>query len=133
MAATLTFAVPVSWDNTRTYEINTIVFIGKKAYTAVQDVPTGVAIDNTSYWVETGIHDSDLTDLQTALTALQGDVSQNTSDISDNAADIVTLGNNLTTVSNNLASATADLAAATQRLDNIMITLYTPVVQQSNS
>ena len=35
MASTLTFAVPVEWSSSTAYEINTIVFVGKKAYTAM--------------------------------------------------------------------------------------------------
>ena len=126
MPNTLTFAVPVTWNQQTAYEANTIVFIGKKAYTAVQNVPTGTPIDNTSYWVETGVSSPDVEELRDALDALADDVDANTEDIAEQASAITTLGNQLTTVSTNLATATANLADATQRLDNIMITLYTP-------
>ena len=68
MARSLTFAVPVEWDDTETYEVNMIVFVGKKAYTAIQDVPVGIAITNTSYWVETGVPTIDISSLQTQIT-----------------------------------------------------------------
>lgn len=126
MPSTLTFAVPVAWNQQTAYEINTIVFIGKKAYTAIQNVPAGTNITNTDYWIETGVTNSDVSELRDQLNALADDVSDNTADIATNTASIVSLGNQLTTVSNNLATATANLADATQRLDNIMITLYTP-------
>lgn len=126
MPNTLTFAVPVTWNQQTAYEINTIVFIGKKAYTAIQNVPAGTTITNTDYWIETGVTSPDVEELRDALDALAGDVDANTANIATNSASIVSLGNQLTTVSNNLATATANLADATQRLDNIMITLYTP-------
>ena len=127
MASTLTFAVPVEWSKTSTYTVNTIVFVGKRAYTAIQDVPTGIEITNTSYWIETGVPTADVDALRTQLNSLSDTVEQNTDDIAENAGDIVTLGNSITTVSNNLATATQNLNDATKRLDNIMITLYTPV------
>lgn len=55
MADTLTFAVPVEWSKTTAYEQNSIVFVGKRAYTSLKAVPSGVEITDTSYWAETGV------------------------------------------------------------------------------
>ena len=55
MADTLTFAVPVEWSKTTAYEQNIIVFVGKRAYTSLKAVPSGVEITDTSYWAETGV------------------------------------------------------------------------------
>ena len=55
MADTLTFAVPVEWSKSATYEQNIIVFVGKRAYTSLKAVPSGVEITDTSYWAETGV------------------------------------------------------------------------------
>lgn len=49
MANKLTFAVPVTWDQSRAYEVNLIVFVGRKAYTALQNVPANTPITNTQY------------------------------------------------------------------------------------
>lgn len=126
MPHSLTFAVPVTWDSTRAYGTNVIVFVGKKAYTSIQDVPTGINIDNTSYWIETGVKDIDLTAIEDAIDALEIAVDDNTDDITQAQADIVTNANNITSLTTQLAAAVASISANAQRLDNIMITLYTP-------
>lgn len=127
MASTLTFAVPVSWDNSNAYEVNTIVFVGKRAYTAIQNVPTGIAITNTDYWIETGVKDIDVEAIETALAQLQDDVDANETAIAANTQSITTNANNITALTAQLATAVNSITANAQRLDNIMITLYTPV------
>lgn len=126
MSASLTFAVPVTWDNTRTYEINNIVFVGKRAYTAIQDVPTGIAITNESYWIETGVPDIDVSALEAQITAISATVTQNTADIATNTSNITTNANNITALTTRLNNAVSSIEADAARLNNIMITLYTP-------
>ena len=126
MASTLTFAVPVTWSSSTAYEINTIVFVGKKAYTAIRDVPTGVDITNTTYWIETGVKDIDLSSITSAISSLESDVSDNTSDIAQAQADIITNANNITSLTSRLNSAVSSIEADATRLNNIMVTLYTP-------
>ena len=55
MASKLTFASPVSWSSSKSYEVNTVVFHDGKAYTALQNVPRNTAITNSAYWSETGV------------------------------------------------------------------------------
>lgn len=126
MASNLTFAVPVEWSSSRKYEINNIVFIGKKAYTALQDVPTGIEITNTAYWSETGVPFVDLSDIRAKLNELDLQVDENASDISTAQADIVTNANNITQLTTRLNNAVTSIEADATRLNNIMITLYTP-------
>lgn len=126
MASTLTFAVPVEWSSSRKYEINNIVFIGKKAYTALQDVPTGIEITNTAYWSETGVPFVDLSDIRAKLNEIDLQMGENTSDISTAQADIVTNANNITQLTTRLNKAVTSIEADATRLNNIMITLYTP-------
>ena len=40
-----------AWAITNTYEILDIVTSGGSSYLAKQDVPTGVQLSNTSYWI----------------------------------------------------------------------------------
>lgn len=127
MATGLTFAVPVNWSDTQTYEINMIVFVGKKAYTAIQDVPTGIAITNTDYWIETGVPTIDLTSIRNKLNELDSDVTDNAADIAQAQADIITNANSITNLTTRLNADIANLETQITRLDNIMITLYTPV------
>lgn len=126
MASSLTFAVPINWDSTQTYEINMIVFVGKKAYTAIQNVPSGVQITNTDYWVETGVPYVDISDVRSKLNELESEIDTNTSDITQAKADIVTNANNLTTQTNRLTALNNTLEGEITRLNNVMITLYTP-------
>lgn len=48
------FADPAEWTPTRSYEALTIVLNEGNSYTARQDVPIGVQLTNTDYWLETG-------------------------------------------------------------------------------
>lgn len=126
MASSLTFAVPVEWNSTTAYEINMIVFVGKKAYTALQNVPAGTEITNTDYWSETGVPFVDIAAIRTKLNEIEGEVDDNTADIETAQADILTNANNITQVSTRLNAAVSSIEADAARLNNIMITLYSP-------
>lgn len=127
MAASLTFAIPVTWDDSNTYERNMIVFVGKKAYTAIQNVPAGVAITNESYWIETGVPDIDITSLEQQITALSTRMTTAEGNISTNTSNITANANSITALSSRLNTAVTAIEADAARLNNIMITLYTPV------
>lgn len=91
MTDTLTFAVPVEWSKSTAYEQNIIVFVGKRAYTSLKAVPTGIEITDTSYWAETGVpQGSDTTQLKADIETLKGNVS--------------TLQSNLTTTNSNVTA-----------------------------
>lgn len=126
MANSLTFAVPVEWNKTTAYEINNIVFIGKQAYTAIQDVPTGIEITNTAYWSETGVPYVDLTSIRNKLNELESDMDDAQSDITQAQSDIVSNANNITSLNTRLTNAVASIEADATRLNNVIITLYTP-------
>jgi len=106
-----------------------IVFVGKKAYTAIQNVPTGVAITNTDYWTETGVPYVDISDVRTKLNELEDEIDTNTADIMQAKADIITNSNSLTTLTNRLDTDISNLETQIARINNIMITLYTPYDQ----
>lgn len=131
MASSLTFAVPVEWNINTAYEINMIVFVGKKAYTAIQNVPTGIQITNTAYWSETGVPYVDLADIQQHLNSLDSDVDTLEGDVSAMDTRVTTNSGNIATLTTDLASAVSALNAATQTLNNIMISLYTPYPTQN--
>lgn len=131
MASSLTFAVPVEWNIQSTYEINMIVFVGKRAYTAIQDVPTGIQITNTEYWSETGVPYVDLSDIRTHLNNLDTDVDNLESDVSGLDGRVSTNSGNIATLTTDLAAAVSALNSATQTLNNIMVSLYTPYPTQN--
>lgn len=130
MATSLTFAVPVEWDINTAYEINMIVFVGKKAYTAIQNVPTGIQITNTAYWSETGVPYVDLQDIRAHLNQLDDDVSDINDDIEGLDTRIGTNSQNIASLTQALANTTAALNSATTTLNNIMVSLYTPYPTQ---
>lgn len=127
MSATLKFAVPVAWSIQSAYEINTIVFIGKRAFTALQNVPTGVEITNTSYWKETGVPYLDVQNILDRLDAVEDDIDNVETSVATAQQDIITNANNITQLTTNLSQAVTNLNNEIARVDNIMITLYTPV------
>ena len=99
MADTLTFAVPVEWSKTTAYEQNTIVFVGKRAYTSLKAVPTGIEITDTSYWAETGVpKGSDTTQLKADIETLKGNVSTLQSDLSTTNSNVTGNNNAITSI-----------------------------------
>ena len=132
MAASLTFAVPVEWSINTAYEINMIVFVGKKAYTAIQNVPTGIQITNTAYWSETGVPYVDLEDIRTHLNSLDSDVSDLDDAVDGLDSRVTTNSGNIATLTQGLANAVSALTAATDTINNIMVSLYTPYPTQNN-
>jgi peptidoglycan hydrolase CwlO-like protein len=104
-----------------------IVFSGKKAYTAIQNVPTGIEVTNDTYWVETGVQDV------TSMKAKIDELGEDVDDLQDGLADVSTqVSNNtsdITTLTTNLALAVSNINSLTENINNIMISLYMPPSQ----
>lgn len=132
MANSLTFATPVEWNINTAYEVNMIVFVGKKAYTAIQNVPTGIQITNTAYWSETGVPYVDLEDIRTHLNNLDSDVSDLDTAVDGLDSRVTTNSGNIATLTQGLANAVTALNSATETINNIMVSLYTPYPTQNN-
>ena len=99
MEDTLTFAVPVEWSKSAAYEQNIIVFVGKRAYTSLKAVPSGVEITDTSYWAETGVpQGSDTTQLKADIETLKGNVSTLQSDLSTTNSNVTANNNAITSI-----------------------------------
>lgn len=127
MADTLTFAVPVEWSKSVAYEQNIIVFVGKRAYTSLKAVPTGIEITDTSYWAETGVpQGADTTQLKADIETLKGNVSTLQSDLSTTNSNVTANNNAITSIRQEITKAQSLIDNANTRLDNIIITLYTP-------
>ncbi len=54
------FADPAEWDNTRTYERLTIVLHEGNSFTSRQNVPAGIDINNTNFWLCTGNYNAQI-------------------------------------------------------------------------
>lgn len=126
MADKLTFAIPVEWSSARTYERNMIVFVGKHAYTALQDVPTGIEITNATYWSETGVPFVDLSAVTAHLTQLDTTTAAHTTELADHETRITANGNAIVAAQTAITAAQTAIDNAQTAIDNIMVTLYTP-------
>lgn len=118
------------WTNTVAYEPLTIVTHEGNGYTSKQNVPVGVDISNTNYWVLTTNYDGNFQKLVTDVSKLQGDMTQaqtditnlettvsnhtkqisaNTTKISTNSDDISTLTDDYNTLSAKVQTNTSDI------------------------
>lgn len=103
------------------------MFVGKRAYTSLKAVPTGIEITDTSYWAETGVpKGSDTTQLKADIETLKGNVSKLQSDLSTTNSNVTANNNAITSIRQDIANAQSLIDSANTRLANIMITLYTP-------
>lgn len=82
------FANPAEWDNTRGYEPLTIVLHQGNSFTSTQYVPTGVDINNTEYWLETGNWNAQIESYRNEVLRFDGRITQNADDIKANMAAI---------------------------------------------
>lgn len=78
------FANPAEWDNTRGYEPLTIVLYQGNSFTSVQYVPTGVDINNTEYWLQTGNWNAQIEAYREEVLRYDGRITQNSKDIEAN-------------------------------------------------
>lgn len=111
------------WTNTVAYEPLTIVTHEGNGYTSKQNVPVGVDISNTNYWVLTTNYDSnfqklvtdvsklqvDMGQAQTDITSLEGTVSNHTTQIDNNSDDIETLTDDYNTLSTKVKGNTTNI------------------------
>lgn len=85
------FADPAEWTPTRSYEALNVVLNEGNSYTAKQDVPIGVQITDTDYWLETGNYNAQLEQYRKEtqkLLALSTKVNENTNNIATNTSEI---------------------------------------------
>ena len=66
-----TFADPLTWDNSHSYEALMMVDYMGDTYTSKKPVPPGIAITNTDYWVMTGSFNSQLSEIRGDLDNLE--------------------------------------------------------------
>ena len=111
------------WTNTVAYEPLTIVTHEGNGYTSKQNVPVGVDISNTNYWVLTTNYDGnfqklvsdvsklqvDMTQAQTDITTLNATVSNHATQIANNSDDIETLTSDYNIVSAKVQTNTTNI------------------------
>ena len=109
----LKFANPVTWNQSSTYQANTIVFNGRDAYTSLQNVPANTALTNTSYWKKTGVpSSSEIDGIESDVNGLKTTVGNQNSGlvkaVADNTGDISSLETTVGNSSSGLVKAVAD-------------------------
>ena len=82
------FADPAEWDNTSGYEPLTIVLHQGNSFTSTQYVPTGVDINDTKYWLETGNWNAQIEAYRKGVLAFDQRITENTENIEGNMAAI---------------------------------------------
>lgn len=82
------FANPAEWDNTRGYEPLTIVLHKGNSFTSAQYVPTGIDINDTEYWLQTGNWNAQIEAYREEVQRFDGRITQNSEDIKGNTAAI---------------------------------------------
>lgn len=108
------FANPPEWNDTRGYEPLTIVLHQGNSFTSTQYVPTGIDINNTEYWLETGNWNAQIEAYREEVQRFDARITQNAKGIEANKTAIAsetTARENADTVIRNLI--TAEEAART--------------------
>lgn len=82
------FANPPEWNDTRGYEPLTIVLHKGNSFTSTQYVPTGIDIDNTEYWLETGNWNAQIEAYREEVRRYDARITQNANGIEANKAAI---------------------------------------------
>lgn len=70
------FANPVEWSATRGYEPLTIVTYQGDSYTSTQYVPTGIPIENETFWVKTGNYNAQVEAYRKEVERLSGNLDK---------------------------------------------------------
>lgn len=82
------FANPPEWNDTRGYEPLTIVLHQGNSFTSRQYVPTGIDINNTEYWAETGNWNAQIEAYREEVLRFDARITQNANGIEANKAAI---------------------------------------------
>lgn len=75
------FADPIQHDSTKTYEPLTVVQDIGVSYVSKQYVPTGIAINNTDYWIEMAQYNAQIEQYRQEVIAYDGRITANTNAI----------------------------------------------------
>ena len=81
------FAEPLEWDKTKAYEPLTIVLYQGNSFTSRQYVPTGVEIDNESFWANTGNYNAQVEQYRQEVKTYDGRITANADAIAKETED----------------------------------------------
>lgn len=112
------FAEPLEWDKNTAYEPLTIVYNNGNSYTSRQHVPTGIEIDNETYWALTGNYNAQIEQYREEVKQYDARIAANASAIEQTDASVTqinervtsnesAIGTNTTAISNEVKRATA--------------------------
>lgn len=107
------------WDKNKSYESLSIVLNQGDSYTSKQDVPIGVELSNSLFWVKTGDYNAQIQQMANDVTNISNTVNKNSEDIEVNNLKIKTLENN---TNNNIQS----IDSLNKNVYNLNILNYNP-------
>ena len=70
------FADPIEWSKEKQYEPLTIVLHNGNSFTSKQFVPSGIEIDNTLYWAETGNYNAQIEEYRNEVLGYKEDTNE---------------------------------------------------------
>ena len=68
------FSDPIEGDRMRSYKFSTIVLHNGDSFASLRDVPAGIDIHNTDYWVQTGNYNAQIQECRDAVVELEENV-----------------------------------------------------------
>lgn len=74
-AHVLKYSTPIEWDKATLYEVATIVLHDDNSYLSIKEVPAGIDILNTNYWVKIGLFNAQVKKLQDHVDAIYNSVT----------------------------------------------------------
>jgi len=84
-----TFANPIQWNSSISYEALTIVTNAGSSYTSRKPVPAGTPLTNSEYWVNTGNFNAQVQELQNEIDNVSNQVDINTDAIAEIAGSLL--------------------------------------------
>ena len=93
-----------AWDNTKAYEPLTVVEYQGNSYTSRQAVPTGIAITNEQYWVQTGNYNAQVEAYRQEVLTFDGRITNNTDTIYDTRAITLQNKDDIQTINDDIAN-----------------------------
>ena len=90
------FAEPLEWDKNTAYEPLTIVYNNGNSYTSRQHVPTGIEIDNETYWALTGNYNAQIEQYREEVKQYDARIAANASAIERTNASVTQINERVT-------------------------------------
>lgn len=99
-----------AWSDENSYQYYDVVQVSGNSYIARQNVPTGIDISDTDYWIHWADPNAQFQELLNTVQTFDGRITENTNDIATNTAAIAKNTSDIATNTAAIAKNTADIA-----------------------